>query len=460
MAESKPRPIAFMVMPFRKRPIPTPPPGAPAEVDFDGLWDRALQPALETLGYNAVRADAETGTVILKDMLERLKFADLVLADTTLPNGNVYYELGIRHAAKDVGCVQIGAIWSKQLFDIEQVRAVPYPLVDGSIPEGEAAAISQVVRDAVQKFRDSKTPFYELVTTPEASSVFRDQLQAMGAFQAAVRTVRLEPDEGRRRSRTRELLDQYRTSSSDLRDVAFELLKLVRDNLGWTDLRDFVQALPPALQKQAFPREQLILALSKLGDHASAIANLTELIKSEGGTPERWGLIGGRYKELWRSARDVRRAAGGSAASLQEESYLDNAIESYRTGMLLDLNAYYCVSNLPGLLRRRNAAGDTQEAEFLDKVAIMAAQRKIDRQEDDGWAKSTLLGAAFRLGNLAEIDRLIKEVVREGSAVWQLKSTLADIDDALELTIDGTLKAQLEIRRDKLKTLLPPPDPA
>jgi hypothetical protein len=452
MAEAKPRPIAFMVMPFRKRPIPNPPPGAPAEVDFDGLWDRALRPALETLGYIAVRADAETGTVILKDMLERLKFADLVLADTTLPNGNVYYELGIRHAAKDAGCVQIGAAWSKQLFDIEQVRAVPYPLVNGSIPEGEAAAISQVVCDAVQKFRDSKTPFYELVTTPEASSVFRDQLQAMSAFQAAVRTVRLEPVQERRRSRTRELLDQYRTSSSDLPDVAFELLKLVRDNLGWTDLRDFVQALPPALQKQAFPREQLILALSKLGDHASAIANLTELIKSEGGTPERWGLIGGRYKELWRSAR--------GAASLQEESHLDNAIESYRTGMLLDLNAYYCVSNLPGLLRRRNAAGDMQEAEFLDKVAVMAAQRKIDRQEDDGWSKSTLLGAAFRLGNLAEIDRLIKEVAREGSAVWQLKSTLADIGDALELTIDGTLKAQLEIRRDKLKTLLPPPDPA
>lgn len=35
------RPIAFMVMPFRKRAVPNAPEGAPKEVDFDALWDRA-----------------------------------------------------------------------------------------------------------------------------------------------------------------------------------------------------------------------------------------------------------------------------------------------------------------------------------------------------------------------------------------------------------------------------------
>jgi hypothetical protein len=224
MAASGPRQIAFMVMPFRKRPIPDPPPGAPGEVDFDALWDRALRPALEQAGFLAVRADAETSTVILKDMLERLKFSDLVLADTTLPNGNVYYEIGIRHAAQQVGCIQIGAGWSRRLFDIEQVRTVPYPLVDGSIPEAEAAAISELVRNAVQKFRYSKTPFFELVTTEAASSVFREQLQAMSDFQADVRKVRLESDPNKRRSRTSELLEQYRASSAQLPEVAFELL--------------------------------------------------------------------------------------------------------------------------------------------------------------------------------------------------------------------------------------------
>jgi len=44
------RPVAFMVMPFRKRPVPNAPEGTPKEVDFDALWDHAFRPALELLG--------------------------------------------------------------------------------------------------------------------------------------------------------------------------------------------------------------------------------------------------------------------------------------------------------------------------------------------------------------------------------------------------------------------------
>ena len=70
--ESKLRPVAFMVMPFGKRTIASPPEGAPAQLDCDALWDRAFRPALGNLGYLPIRADMEVGTVIVKDMLERL----------------------------------------------------------------------------------------------------------------------------------------------------------------------------------------------------------------------------------------------------------------------------------------------------------------------------------------------------------------------------------------------------
>jgi hypothetical protein len=45
---------------------------------------------------------------------------------------------------------------------------------------------------------------------------------------------------------------------------------------------------------------------------------------------------------------------------------------------------------------------------------MLASQRKIDRNEDDGWARSTMLGTAFRQGDVAEVARLVREVVREG----------------------------------------------
>ncbi|HBY26580.1 MAG TPA: DUF4071 domain-containing protein, partial [Bradyrhizobium sp.] len=66
---------------------------------------------------------------------------DLVLADMTIPNGNVYYEVGIRHASQKTGCVLLAADWSKQLFDVVQLRTVRYPLPEGEITPETAAAM-------------------------------------------------------------------------------------------------------------------------------------------------------------------------------------------------------------------------------------------------------------------------------------------------------------------------------
>src|SRR5215469_4590336 len=79
--------------------------------------DRAYAPLIKELGYDPVRADQDIGALIITQIIERLYFADLVLAEMTVPNGNVYYEVGVRHAAREKGCVLLAADWSKQLFD-------------------------------------------------------------------------------------------------------------------------------------------------------------------------------------------------------------------------------------------------------------------------------------------------------------------------------------------------------
>lgn len=97
------RKIAFVAMPFRTKSTGLQPKDGPTQVDFDALWDRAFRPALTALNYMPVRADLQTGSVIIKDMLEQLVHADLVIADLTIPNANVYYEAGVRHAAREKG---------------------------------------------------------------------------------------------------------------------------------------------------------------------------------------------------------------------------------------------------------------------------------------------------------------------------------------------------------------------
>ena len=53
-----------------------------------------MTPAIRELGYDPVRADPDLGAAIIKEMIERLAISDLVIADVSTPNGNVYYEFG------------------------------------------------------------------------------------------------------------------------------------------------------------------------------------------------------------------------------------------------------------------------------------------------------------------------------------------------------------------------------
>ena len=237
-------------------------------------------------------------------------------------------------------------------------------------------------------------------------------------------------------------------------EVALELMTLVRDNISWQEMITFSRKLPQKLQKKPFVHEQILLAQSKLGEHLGAIAALEELIKLEGETPERRGLIGGRYKRLWREAQNNRKKIGKKFPDLVEQGYLESAIENYRCGMKLDLNEYYCASNLPSLLCERGLEGDEEEAKFLDLFIKYATQRKIDRNEDDGWARSTLLGTAFRIGNVNEVARLSREVAQEGPSAWQLQTTLEDIDHTINSLPDSKLKEELKTYFDNLSSLL------
>lgn len=353
------RPICFVVMPFRRRKVEgTHFPGAPADWDCDRLWDTVLRPVIEGLHYLPVRADAETDSVIVKDMLLRLAQAQLVIADVTLPNGNVYYEVGLRHVAQQTGCVIVAASWSKQLFDIEQFRTVRYTITDGDIPDDQAAAARATLTLGIQHMRDSRSPWHELVVSAEGADTarMRDQIVEASALQAKMRAVRLAPVADRA-TRVRTLLDELGPGALAIPEIASELLVLIRDYAGWAAVVSFVAQLPKATALIPFVQEQLLLARAEIGETLEVIAGLEQLIPEDGDTPERRGLIGGRYKRMWRAASEARRGPGETTPSPDERRYLNRAIEQYTLGMELDYNRYYCSSNLPGLLRARGGQG-------------------------------------------------------------------------------------------------------
>ncbi|MEU8400227.1 hypothetical protein AB0C28_33995 [Nonomuraea sp. NPDC048892] len=86
--------VAFMVMPFGRKPTGRADDGVPAVVDFDALWERVHEPLLTELGYRATRADSDLGALVIVQMIQRLALADVVMADVSLPNSNVYTKWG------------------------------------------------------------------------------------------------------------------------------------------------------------------------------------------------------------------------------------------------------------------------------------------------------------------------------------------------------------------------------
>ena len=271
-------PVCFMIMPYGRKATQAEPGRGPAEIDFNALWDRGYVPTIKSLGYEPVRADQDTGALIVGQMLERLYFADLVLADMTIANGNVYYEVGIRHAAQKMGCVLLAADWSKQLFDVVQMRTVRYPLPEGNITEVTAAAMQAAIKDEITSLRDGISPMHQSIpgyptnVDPRKATTMRDQLAELAAFQTKVRAVRAAPA-GERMRRAQELIATEGHPPATY-PIALALLTLLRDSVvtvaDWNVVLDFVGNLPVHFANESEILEIRAFAAAQAGNNTAS----------------------------------------------------------------------------------------------------------------------------------------------------------------------------------------------
>lgn len=63
------------------------------------------------------------------------------------------------------------------------------------------------------------------------------------------------------------------------------------------------------------------------------------------------------------------------------------------------------------------------------------------RGDGDDWLRATLLGAAFRAGDVAKTDELAAKVEDEGAAAWRLDTTLRDARIAVAQLKDAEVQA-------------------
>src|SRR4051812_24141721 len=108
---------AVLIRPFRTQ----------EGIDFERTESELINPVLDELKITG----RTTGEIVAAgnirgDKFERLLLADLVIADISIHNANVYYELGIRHALRDRMTVLIRARAAEVPFDLRTDRYVEY----------------------------------------------------------------------------------------------------------------------------------------------------------------------------------------------------------------------------------------------------------------------------------------------------------------------------------------------
>jgi hypothetical protein len=106
---------------------------SPQRKRADIVLKHIFKPALEPLGYIVVRADeiSQPGSITLQ-VLERVLESELVIADLTDHNPNVFYELAVRHASQKP-VIHVIASEQKIPFDVADLRTIPIDVdLDGA----------------------------------------------------------------------------------------------------------------------------------------------------------------------------------------------------------------------------------------------------------------------------------------------------------------------------------------
>lgn len=109
---------------------PIGPEGTQTRKRSDQVLKYIIQPIAEKCGYNVIRADQipQPG-MITPQVIDHILDDDLVIADLSEKNANVFYELALRHATKKA-LVQIIHYTEKMPFDVADMRTIHFNYQD------------------------------------------------------------------------------------------------------------------------------------------------------------------------------------------------------------------------------------------------------------------------------------------------------------------------------------------
>jgi tetratricopeptide (TPR) repeat protein len=324
----------FIVRPF----------GEKEGINFNEVENLLIQPALKSIDvHGSTTGEIVKAGNIRHDMFQLLLVADLVIADISIHNANVFYELGIRHALRDKRTIMIRCGSNEVPFDLKTDRYLSY---DKNDPAESLPILIQSLQDTIAS-QDKDSPVFQLLPDLEAQDQSRF-IVVPKDFQEEVDLARIHQWQGDLKLLAEEVQGLFwaREGFRIIGRVQFKLQDYEGGRDTWEQVR---KVYPDDLEANLL----LGTIYQRLGDLAcsdQAIERvLSQKYSSTSDRAEAYALRGRNSKIRWQAdwlnspEPDVPQNALRSPHLLQ-------AFTAYEQGYLQDLNHYYSGINALALL--------------------------------------------------------------------------------------------------------------
>jgi tetratricopeptide (TPR) repeat protein len=429
MRVTKDSPLCFVLMPFGRKKDPA---GGP-DIDFDLIYEKAIKPAIEAAGMEPVRADEErTGGIIHKPMFERLLLCDFAVADLTTGNPNVFYELGVRHAARPATTLAIFAKNQKLPFDVNFLRSLSYELAaNNAFTAREANLLSSTLTRRLEELRKvasedaaPDSPLYQLLTDYTApdiarlkTDVFRDRMRYSNERKKSLANARARGNV----NEMIEIEDKLGPLDGIEVGVIVDLFLSYRAVRAWDRMIDLYGRMPVSLQRSTMMREQYGLALNRAGRWQEAVSVLEQVLEDQGPSSETLGIVGRVYKDLWVQAKNSRNHK-------LAQGYLQRAIDCYTRGFEADWRDAYPGINAVTLLDIEGTEIAQKKKDELLPVVRFAVGQRLKSSKPDYWDYATLLELAVLSSDKKEVEQRLSQALANTREVWETETTANNLN--------------------------------
>lgn len=431
---------AFVAMPFGSKPGPD-----GTTIDFDAVYQSLIAPALDAAGLVPFRADQEMrGGDIREDMFQELLLADLVVADLTIDNPNVWYELGVRHALRARGVVLVSGGRSPKAFDVYTDRKLRYGLraegLDPATLEDDKRKLTDMVKQTMESWHGRPiSPVYQLLPNLQEPDWRSLRVGGVREFWEKQLTWHDRIELARKVDHIGDILilaDEAPVAA--LRAEAWieagQALRRAGRFVIALEQLDRGLAIEPrnldGLREKGICLQRLAI-LGWAGHSLDRARQHYQTMLADGGTddPEAWALLGRVDKDAWTSAW---RRPGATPEAMRsdaayEDALLDAAIESYTKGFRSDPSHYYSGINALILMHlRRHLTGRDDLATRMATCAgaVRWAAEGESNEKQLFWSMATLGDLEVLVGTPASVERAYKAAIAKNEGDWfALKSS-------------------------------------